>query len=81
MVRMRSKKKVLSLEETTHPFTCVFIKANSAKGVFIGVNGKAEIYPINVEVELTRAQYQIVRGINKERGFYDSSKHDYNPFV
>lgn len=80
-MRLRSKKKVLEFEDVTHPFTCVFIKANCSNGVFIGVNGKYKVYPINVPVALTRSEYGVIRGINKERGFYDSSKHDYDPFV
>lgn len=81
MVRNTSKKPVLSLEECTHPFRVVFLKSNSPRGVFIGINDTAFYHPVGEEVELTEPEYQNIKSINGERGFYDRSKHDFDPFI
>lgn len=80
MKRFKSKKPVLSLEECTHPFTCVFKNGNHGRGVFVSVNNEDAVYPLNTPVALSQPHFYVIKDINKRRKFYDPKDHDYDPF-
>jgi len=77
---MRSDKRVMSLEECCHRYRVMFTKeqANVEGGVFQSINGNKVIFPLDVEVELTEAQWAGFKNINKTRHFLP--EYDYNPF-
>jgi hypothetical protein len=76
MDRMKSDKKVLTLEECCHPFKTTFIVGNCDRGVFVGVGDNDYFYPLNQEVEVAEEAWGILRDVNKVRGFYVPVSYD-----
>lgn len=80
---MKSKKKVLSLEECTHPFTCIFLRTNGGpnNGFYVSVNSDSKTYPIGIPATLEEFHYPIVKESNKRNNYYNIKLHDYDPFT
>lgn len=76
MIRYRSKKKLLSLDECTRPYTLIFNRRNHPDGFFISINCNLKMFPIGKEVVLEENEFELFKNIDSEQHILPENKYD-----